>query len=60
MQYANDGPTPPPLIPSILYLDRLQSVADCVTTALLLEAWLMPAERPAPSYQDPGDSHATQ
>lgn len=59
MQYYTDGPSTPALRPGILYLDRLQSLADCVTTALLIEAWLALAQRPAPSYPEPGDLHAT-
>lgn len=40
MRYPNDGPSPLPIAPGILYLDRGQSLAACAETAQMLEAWL--------------------
>jgi hypothetical protein len=59
VQYYTDGPSPPALRPGILYLDRQQSLKDCVMTVWLLEAWLTPPESsPAPQVA-PGERHAT-
>jgi len=64
MTRGTDGPTPRPLTPGLVYLDGQQSLAECVETAWLLEAWLTSGcqteqDSPPPSCIDRGGSHAT-